>query len=117
MAPAFGICCCSTHGFCFRCRKWAGFTLGQLPQGQRTDRYANQAEHFDPQGFKHAPDLAVLSFVKNNFQPGIFLTRAQHPRAFGTQQFSVGHHALYKLSGQCLVNQGGHVNMIGLVQM
>jgi len=73
--------------FLFR-SKSAGLALCELAKCEWTDRNADKPENFDSQMFKHASDLAVLAFVKHDFQPRIFLTAAQDVRALGSPDFA-----------------------------
>ena len=90
--------------------------MASWPKSEWANGNAYQPQDFDPKVFQHAADLAILAFLEDDFQPGVFLAGAQYASLPGPQQLPTGDHALDECGCQRFPSQPAHVDVVNFVR-
>jgi len=99
-----------------RQRSRSAFREIAQPQGPYGD--AEEAQHTDSQLRQHASDMAILAFVEDNFEPGIFFTTAKNLHTLGPQEtVVVSPDTLDDGFKQCGVRDRANLDVIDFVDM
>ena len=93
-------------------------SLRKFAQSQRTDGHAHQPEHFDSEGSQHAPYVPVLAFVEHDFEPAVFLSRAQQPGLRCAKQVAIlTPDAGFDCPREFLIGDRSDLHVVGLTQV
>jgi hypothetical protein len=71
----------------FGCVKKAPVPFGQRSELQVSGCHADQPLHFDSERGQQAPDVAVLSFIENDFNPTVLFSASEDARALCGKEF------------------------------
>ena len=92
--------------------------FGEVAEVEGADGDADEAEDFDAVGVEYAADLAVFSFVENDFEPGVFFARAEESCALAAEEFvAFGFHTTLQRFEERWIRDGGDLDVVGLVEM
>lgn len=92
--------------------------FGKVAELERTDRDSHKSKHFDAEGIEHATNLAVLAFVEDDFDPGMFLASAEEVCALRFEDVALWNfNAALKGFEETGVGHDADLDMVGLVKM
>jgi len=90
----------------------------EVAELEGADGDTDEAEDFDAEGVEHAADMTVFAFIEGEFEPGVFLARAEKAGAFAAECFAAfGFDSALKFLDERRVGERGDLDVIGFVEM
>src|SRR5262249_4812678 len=99
----------------FLSSQWPGLAFGQPAKVDGADGNALQPHHLVREACKHAANLAVLAFIKNNAQPGAFALFFQALDMPGVNMALAEPDALAELGEILAGGRAGHLYEVALL--
>src|SRR5690242_15975879 len=87
--------------------------LRKLAQFNRSDSYANESQHLNPQRIEHATNLPSLSLIEHDHEPRIAFALTENRGALGAHHaISIHAYAPHELFCERTVGEGRNLHMI-----